>query len=335
MDVLSASKDDDKIAWYENSKVIALADTIAPAIIWSPVDGSTDVPVASNVTITLNELVRNIDNTDLTNTNVDGLITLKSDDAYGSDIAFDATVVVGGTGSALSFDGLDDYVTVKREVQDDFSLQAWVKTTTSRNGSKFYQGLGIIYADVGGKKDDFGTSILNGKFSFGTGKSDETIQSTSSIDDGVWHHVVATREKSTGTIAVYVDGILEDSLSTENTQELSSPKNIILGANTIDSRYFKGNITQVAVWNITISSGGVKALYNSGIPLNVLTNSGDYTSASNLRGYWRFNEGTGLTTTDASGNNNNGTINGATWTTASPRRNTVITIDPANNFVSN
>jgi hypothetical protein len=177
--------------------------------------------------------------------------------------------------------------------------------------------------------------VFDGKFSFGTGKSDETIQSTSSIDDGMWHHVVATREKSTGTIAVYVDGILEDSLSTENTQELSSPKNIILGANTIDSRYFKGNITQVAVWNITISSGGVKALYNSGIPLNVLTNSGDYTSASNLRGYWRFNEGTGLTTTDASGNNNNGTINGATWTTASPRRNTVITIDPANNFVSN
>ena len=92
MDVLSASRDDDKIVWYENSKVIASADTIAPAIIWSPVDGSTDVPVASNVTITLNELVRNIDNTDLTNTNVDGLITLKSDDANGSDIAFDATI---------------------------------------------------------------------------------------------------------------------------------------------------------------------------------------------------------------------------------------------------
>ena len=151
----------------------------------------------------------------------------------------------------------------------------------------------------------------------------------------MWHHVVATREKSTGTITVYVDGELEDSLSTENIQELSSPNNIVIGANTIDSRHFKGNIAQVAVWDITISSGGVKALYNSGIPLDVLTNSGDYTTASNLKGYWRFNEGTGLTTTDASGNNNNGTINGATWTTASPQRNTVITIDPANNFGSN
>ena len=92
MDVLSASRDDDKIVWYENSKVIASADTIAPAIIWSPVDASTDVPVATNITITFNELVQNIDNTDLTNTNVDGLITLKSDDANGSDIAFDATI---------------------------------------------------------------------------------------------------------------------------------------------------------------------------------------------------------------------------------------------------
>ncbi|HIA00112.1 MAG TPA: hypothetical protein EYN68_11445, partial [Candidatus Marinimicrobia bacterium] len=107
VDVLSASRKDDTIAWYENSKVNAPADTIAPAIIWSPVDASTDVPVASNVTITFNELVRNIDNTDLTNTNVDGLITLKSDNANGSDISFEATIT---SNTVITIDPINNFV---------------------------------------------------------------------------------------------------------------------------------------------------------------------------------------------------------------------------------
>ena len=113
MDVLSASRKDDTIAWYENSKVNVPVDTIAPAIIWSPVDGSTDMSVASNITITLNELVRNIDDTNLTNTNVDGLITLKSDNVNGSDIAFDATVIVEGTSqnnTVITIDPINNFV---------------------------------------------------------------------------------------------------------------------------------------------------------------------------------------------------------------------------------
>ena len=35
-------------------------------------------------------------------------------------------------------------------------------------------------------------------------------------------------------------------------------------------------------------------------------------------GYWNFNEGSGNTVTDLSGNGNNGTINGATWSTDAP-----------------
>ena len=37
-----------------------------------------------------------------------------------------------------------------------------------------------------------------------------------------------------------------------------------------------------------------------------------------LVGYWNFNEGSGNTVTDLSGNGNNGTINGATWSTDAP-----------------
>ena len=39
-------------------------------------------------------------------------------------------------------------------------------------------------------------------------------------------------------------------------------------------------------------------------------------------GYWDFNEGSGNTVTDLSGNGNNGTINGATWSTDAPAQYT-------------
>ncbi|MBT3479448.1 MAG: T9SS type A sorting domain-containing protein [Candidatus Marinimicrobia bacterium] len=309
-------------------------DTQGPSYIWNPVNGATGVSPASNVRLTFAEMVRNIDDTDLTDTNVDALLTLKDSDINGSDISFDATVSSAGGVGSLYFDGNDDYVIVERQIQDDFTIQAWVKTTTSRTGSRFYQGLGIVYADVAGWGMDFGTSILNGKFSFGTGTSDKTILSTSSIDDGNWHHVVATREKATGTISVYVNGALENSLVTTNTMALSSPTQINIGANTIDSRYFKGNIREVAVWNSTVSSAGVAALYNSGSPLNTLADAGNYTSSGNIMGYWKLNDGSGSVADDGSASANDGTINGAVWNSDGGGGYTIITMNPTGDFTS-
>ena len=49
--------------------------------------------------------------------------------------------------------------------------------------------------------------------------------------------------------------------------------------------------------------------------LNVSSDSGNYASAINLKGYYRFNEGSGTSLQDNSSNSNTGTITGATWTT--------------------
>ena len=242
-----------------------------------------------------------------------------------------------GDGSvfSLSFDGVDDYVRVNREVQDDFTLQAWVKTTTSRTGTKPWEGLPIIYADLNQAPNlDFSTAVLNGKFSFSTGPSDETIQSTSSIDDGQWHHVVATREKSTGTISVYVNGALENTLVTTNTESLITPTDIYIGGQLTDNRFFKGNIKEVAVWTSTISSNGVAALYNSGSPLNALADAGNYTSSSSLQGYWQLNDGSGLTAVDASTSNNHGYINGAFWESESGSNSLPISYSYAGRTIS-
>ena len=69
-------------------------DLIAPIGTFNPADGSSGVAVNSNITLTFDEAVRNLDDSALTDSNVDALITLKDTNASGSDIPFDATIDV-------------------------------------------------------------------------------------------------------------------------------------------------------------------------------------------------------------------------------------------------
>jgi methionine-rich copper-binding protein CopC len=75
-----------------SSITFTVADTVAPTITFNPSDSDTDVTVSSNITLTFNEAIRNTNNTVLTDTNVDSLITLKNSDEDGDNISFNATI---------------------------------------------------------------------------------------------------------------------------------------------------------------------------------------------------------------------------------------------------
>jgi hypothetical protein len=76
-----------------SAKVSVIFEAAAtPTLVFDPDDLETGVAAASNITLTFAEAVRNTDDTALTDSNVDGLITLKDSDSSGSDIAFNATI---------------------------------------------------------------------------------------------------------------------------------------------------------------------------------------------------------------------------------------------------
>jgi len=67
-------------------------DTTAPTVTFSHFNGSTGVAISDNIIITFSEAVRNIDNTEMTDSNINSLITLKLTNASGADITFDGTI---------------------------------------------------------------------------------------------------------------------------------------------------------------------------------------------------------------------------------------------------
>ena len=82
---------------FDNSTTAAsssftIIDNAVPIFTFNPADLDTNVVVSSNIIITFNELIRNINNSTLTDSNVDSLITLKDEDSSGSNITFNATI---------------------------------------------------------------------------------------------------------------------------------------------------------------------------------------------------------------------------------------------------
>jgi hypothetical protein len=166
-------------------------------------------------------------------------------------------------GQAASFDGIDDYVSTPRTVSTDFTLEAWVKTTApSLTGSQSYEGNGLLWSDVGGAADDFAMAMLNNGLSFFTGNPDVTVTSAAAINDGVWHHLVATRTQG-GSVEIFIDGVSQGTTTTNNNPLNGNPS-IMIGGNVLDGRYFAGLIDEVAYYPAVLSTARIRAHFRAG-----------------------------------------------------------------------
>jgi VCBS repeat-containing protein len=158
----------------------------------------------------------------------------------------------GHDGQAFDFTG-SNFVTIPNEIPANFTIEGWLKTDAdSLTGAQFFQGNGLVYADVGGLQKDFGISILNDHLAFGTGGNfDSTIQSTSAVTTGDWVNFAAVRDGS--VISIYINGQLEASEDTTYSGLLNAPAQITLGANTIDGRFFTGELDDLSIYNRALS----------------------------------------------------------------------------------
>jgi VCBS repeat-containing protein len=163
----------------------------------------------------------------------------------------------GHDGQAFNFTG-SNYVTIPNQTPANFTIEGWVKTSAnSLTGTQFFQGNGLVYADVGGLQKDFGISILNNHLAFGTGGNfDSTIQSTSVVNTGDWVNFAAVRSGS--IISIYINGHLEASEDTTYSGLLNAPALINLGANTIDGRYFTGELDDLSIYNRALSAAEIQ-----------------------------------------------------------------------------
>ena len=182
----------------------------------------------------------------------------------GQAFTFDGTGAVNipnqGTEGELNFQG------------SDFTLNTWVRFTDTLVPGEAaaiflnYSGLSLygLYVDGNNRANflfrDFDGNIVD-------------VSGTTTLNDGLWHHVVGVRANKTGR--VYVDGVEENNA----TNPLVGGVQIICyyarigGGNSgadncyegfADQYFFTGQIDDVALFRRAVTAGEVQAIYAAG-----------------------------------------------------------------------
>jgi hypothetical protein len=129
------------------------------------------------------------------------------------------------------------------------------------------------------------------------------------MEVGTWYHWAVTYagNSSDRAIKIYRDAtLLQETTARWSGTGATGGELVYFGGYSIDdgsggNEYTAGwacGLDEVAIFD---EVKDVSTLYNSGTP-------SDLTSESGLVGYWKFNEGSGTTVKDYSGNGNHGTF---------------------------
>ena len=172
------------------------------------------------------------------------------------------TWTTGKFSSALSFDGVNDYVnfaSVPTTVIDNWSMEAWI------NPANLNQlGLAVSNAyDNGVTGNGYTFGVGNGAGGAGN-KLQGLLSGVAWLDSGYtfpnanqWYHVVMLR--TSGVTKFYVNGI-----QTPNTFATTptTPTQFRVGSQT-GIRFFNGTIDEVKIYNKALSASEISAHYNA------------------------------------------------------------------------
>ncbi len=228
-------------------------------------------------------------------------------------------------GKHLKLDGIDDYVEVldhndlDLDVAEDFSITCWVKSSDVSSDNRIIDkrlgtdagyelisksGSGGLLAEV----DNTANQIV----SPGTGSTN--------ISDGNWHHITYVLDKTAKTSTTYVDGVLDETFSHVliGIYGSANSENLHFGTDLNNGSYYNGDIDEIRFWSSALTAGEVSTDMATAALVG---------NEPNLIAAWDFENATGVSVPDISGNGHTGTLlNGAY--TFDPASDQTITFDP-------
>jgi hypothetical protein len=213
----------------------------------------------------------------------------------------------GSPHRAISYNGTSAYTQIPRTIgSSDFTIVFWIRTTATGGTPQWYNGRGLVDGEVGGAANDFGISLVGNKVGFGVGNPDQTLTSIKAINDGNWHQVVATRHSASGALALYIDGLLDNSATGPTGARTAAPA-LRMGSLQTGNNFLSGSLSDVAFFEQVLTSTQVGRLYSAATGLfydvtltprwngtNLVLNwpgNGKLLEATNVAGPWTTNAG--------------------------------------------
>jgi hypothetical protein len=209
-------------------------------------------------------------------------------------------------GSALTFDGVDDYVKVlasnelSPQIQNgQMTVSLWVNLDAGSSGPVLAKGSSWTAWEYG---IFVGSSV--GITLWQKGGSNYAVASGGVLTPGQWHNVTGTY-KIGSFLKIYLDGTLvgQTTALSVNPPLTQGTGGLCFGKEDHSSHPWNisAGIDNVSIWNYAKTDAEVQQLFNMQITGNEV----------GLVGYWDFEEGQGQIANDKSGNGNDGQLGGS------------------------
>jgi hypothetical protein len=266
----------------------------------------------------------------------------------------------GKFGKALAFDGSNDQVnlptttSIKSSTQVSFSGWIYPTAAPSNYGFIYFESTGttnttrfavalrnartlsLVIRDSGA--DPAGTVLI--------------INTTDTIPLNTWSYITAVYDSVADRHMLYINGKLSKLDTTaKDGFAASTPSEIRIGSAATGER-FTGLIDEVKIYNYALTEDDIRLEYNRGavVQLGATSTASNGTTPDNSssREYcvpgdtatcnppvaeWKFDENTGTTANDTSGNNNTGTLtNSPTWSPG--KLGSAVRFDGVDDYVS-
>ncbi|MDD3926772.1 MAG: LamG domain-containing protein, partial [bacterium] len=216
--------------------------------------------------------------------------------------------VDGKTGKALAFDGVDDYVNCGAgsalDITDKLTIEAWIKPDT-RAGYHIIackNSFTYFFALLGGK-----LALLIGN-SVAGGWNISTLTGSTVLSADKWYHVAGTYDSSTGEGKLYVNGVLDKTVTATSPQPIGSKPTGWLSVGSAISYgnnlyNYNGIIDELNIYPMVLSAEELAQHYQNG----------------QINGRWLFDDSQGMFLQDSSGRRNMGALHNmdgsSCWTT--------------------
>ncbi len=215
-------------------------------------------------------------------------------------------------GRNLYFDGDADFTKTNADpdlnIVEDITISVWVyyiKPPSSEKRATIVMKQGNFRLHINSEGND--------QVRFESGNANwDFVQSSSSIPEYEWTHIVATRDGDgsvANSIKIFINGIrdVQGSINPDSTPSGGLTNDMYIGSWKGTKHYFQGYIDEVRISDVVRKGGGTVA-------------------------FWNFNEGSGSSVRNRSPQNiPRGTISGASWGTG--KYGKALTFDGSNDYV--
>ncbi|MEK6674330.1 MAG: LamG-like jellyroll fold domain-containing protein [Planctomycetota bacterium] len=159
-----------------------------------------------------------------------------------------ATWATGQTGSALSLDATDDYANVPHDARlsltSQFTITAWIRKTSVSGFDNI-----VVKGNLVSSATNFHLRTNGDEISFGFANGSYKYITTTSANllRNNWYHIAGTFDAATGTLAIYVNGVLSRS-GTVIGAPLANSDSVTIGKTSLGD-YFDGRIDDLRIYD--------------------------------------------------------------------------------------